>query len=96
MGAQPYASDAEGGRGTLRRGDRRGSRMRAKSFTLYFLEGQDEFTVESKEIFETVFVEIAQVSGSGSRRRRPHRHGGQAMHSTTRSRCDAPRRFGRR
>jgi OmpA-OmpF porin, OOP family len=34
--------------------------IRAKSFTLYFLEGQDEFTVESKEIFETVFAEIAR------------------------------------
>jgi outer membrane protein OmpA-like peptidoglycan-associated protein len=34
--------------------------IRAKSFTLYFLEGQDEFTAESKEIFETVFAEIAK------------------------------------
>jgi outer membrane protein OmpA-like peptidoglycan-associated protein len=34
--------------------------IRAKSFTLYFLEGQDEFTVESKETFETVFTEITK------------------------------------
>ena len=34
--------------------------MRAKSFTLYFLEGQDEFTADSKEDFEKIFVEIAK------------------------------------
>src|SRR5215471_915449 len=34
--------------------------MRAESFTLYFLEGQDEFTAESKQVFETVFVEISK------------------------------------
>lgn len=34
--------------------------MRAKSFTLYFLEGQNEFTAESKEDLEKVFVEIAK------------------------------------
>lgn len=34
--------------------------MRAESFTLYFLEGQDEFTVESKQDFEKVLVEITK------------------------------------
>ncbi|HVN34411.1 MAG TPA: OmpA family protein [Casimicrobiaceae bacterium] len=33
---------------------------RAESFRLYFLEGQDELTVESKQAFETVLVEIAK------------------------------------
>jgi len=33
---------------------------RAQSFTLYFLEAQDELTVESKEAFETVLVEITK------------------------------------
>src|SRR6516164_212582 len=34
--------------------------MRPESFTLYFVEGQDEFTAESKQVFETVFVEISK------------------------------------
>ena len=33
---------------------------RAESFTLYFLEGQDELTAESKQAFETVLVEITK------------------------------------
>jgi outer membrane protein OmpA-like peptidoglycan-associated protein len=34
--------------------------MRPKPFTLYFLEGRDEFTDESKQEFEKVFVEISK------------------------------------
>jgi len=33
---------------------------RASSFTLYFVEGQDEFTVESKAILDDVFAEIVK------------------------------------
>ncbi|MEO8303624.1 MAG: OmpA family protein [Betaproteobacteria bacterium] len=33
---------------------------RATSFTLYFVEGQDEFTVESKAVLEGMFAEIAK------------------------------------
>src|SRR4029453_411018 len=59
MGAQPYTSDAK--EVQARFGAAIAAQpMRAKSFTLYFLEGQDEFTVESKEIFENVFVEISK------------------------------------
>jgi len=59
MGAQAYTSDAK--EVEARFGAAMAAQpMRAKSFTLYFLEGQDEFTVESKEIFETVFVEISR------------------------------------
>ena len=32
---------------------------RPKQFTLYFIEGKDEFTDESKQIVESVFAEIA-------------------------------------
>lgn len=35
---------------------------RATSFTLYFIEGQDEFTVESKAVLDTMFAEIAKYS----------------------------------
>jgi outer membrane protein OmpA-like peptidoglycan-associated protein len=59
MGAQPYRSDPK--EVEARFGAALAAQpIRAKSFTLYFLEGQDEFTVESKEIFETVFAEIAK------------------------------------
>lgn len=59
MGAQAYTSDAK--EIEARFGAAIGAQpMRAKSFTLYFLEGQDEFTAESKAIFETVFVEISK------------------------------------
>jgi len=34
--------------------------QRAVSFTLYFVEGKDEFTEESKRIVESVFAEIAK------------------------------------
>jgi outer membrane protein OmpA-like peptidoglycan-associated protein len=34
--------------------------LRAVSFTLYFVEGKDEFTDESKRIVENVFSEIAK------------------------------------
>jgi len=34
--------------------------MRPASFTLYFVEGQDELTADSKTVLETVFVEIAK------------------------------------
>ena len=33
---------------------------RRASFTLYFVEGKDEFTEESKQVVETVFAEIAK------------------------------------
>ena len=33
---------------------------RPASFTLYFVEGKDEFTDESKQVVETVFAEIAK------------------------------------
>lgn len=33
---------------------------RRASFTLYFVEGKDEFTDESKQVVETVFAEIAK------------------------------------
>ena len=59
LGAQPYTSDQK--EVDARFGAALAAQpIRAKSFTLYFLEGQDEFTVESKEIFETVFTEIAK------------------------------------
>jgi len=34
--------------------------QRAVSFTLYFVEGKDEFTDESKRVVDTVFAEIAK------------------------------------
>jgi outer membrane protein OmpA-like peptidoglycan-associated protein len=34
--------------------------MRPKQFTLYFIEGKDEFTEESKHIVEGVFAEISR------------------------------------
>src|SRR5689334_13240528 len=34
--------------------------QRAASFTLYFIEGKDEFTDESKRVVESVFSEIAK------------------------------------
>ena len=34
--------------------------LRPTSFTLYFIEGGDEFTAESKQILESVFSEIAK------------------------------------
>lgn len=34
--------------------------MRPKQFTLYFIEGKDEFTDASKQIVESVFAEIAR------------------------------------
>lgn len=59
LGAQQYRSDAK--EVEARFGAALAAQpIRAKSFTLYFLEGQDELTVESKEIFETVFVEITK------------------------------------
>ena len=59
LGAQAYASDQK--EVDARFGAALAAQpIRAKSFTLYFLEGQDEFTVESKETFETVFTEIAK------------------------------------
>ena len=59
LGAQPYTSDQK--EVDARFGAALAAQpIRAKSFTLYFLEGQDEFTVESKETFETVFTEIAK------------------------------------
>ena len=59
MGAQPYTSDAK--EVEARFGAALAAQpARAKSFTLYFLEGQDELTVESKAIFESVFVEITK------------------------------------
>ena len=59
LGAQPYTSDAK--EVQTRFGAALAAQpARAKSFTLYFLEGQDELTMESKEIFETAFVEIAK------------------------------------
>jgi outer membrane protein OmpA-like peptidoglycan-associated protein len=59
LGAQSYTSDQK--EVDARFGAALAAQpIRAKSFTLYFLEGQDEFTVESKEIFETVFTEIAK------------------------------------
>jgi len=33
---------------------------RARSFTLYFVEGKDEFTEDSKRVVESVFTEIAR------------------------------------
>jgi outer membrane protein OmpA-like peptidoglycan-associated protein len=57
LGPQAYASDQK--EVEARFGSALGAQpMRAKSFTLYFLEGQDEFTAESKENFEKVFAEI--------------------------------------
>ena len=59
MGAQRYTSDAK--EVDARFGTALAAQpLRAKSFALYFLEGQDELTVESKATFETVFVEIAK------------------------------------
>lgn len=59
LGAQPYTSDQK--EVDARFGAALAAQpIRAKSFTLYFLEGQDEFTVESKDTFETVFTEIAK------------------------------------
>src|SRR5258705_4686855 len=59
LGAQPYTSDQK--EVDARFGAALAAQpIRAKSFTLYFLEGQDEFTVESKETFETVFTEITK------------------------------------
>lgn len=59
LGAQPYTSDQK--EVDARFGAALAAQpIRAKSFTLYFLEGQDEFTVESKGTFETVFTEIAK------------------------------------
>src|SRR5580765_1102908 len=59
LGAQQYTSDQK--EVDARFGAALAAQpIRAKSFTLYFLEGQDEFTADSKEIFETVFTEIAK------------------------------------
>ena len=59
MGAQAYTSDAK--EVEARFGAAIAAQpMRAKSFTLYFLEGQDELTVESKENFEKAFVEVSK------------------------------------
>ncbi len=33
---------------------------RSADFTLYFITGEDEFTIESKQVFEEVFMEIAR------------------------------------
>jgi outer membrane protein OmpA-like peptidoglycan-associated protein len=58
-GGQPYTSDQK--EVETRFGAALAAQpMRAESFTLYFLEGQDEFTAESKQVFETVFVEISK------------------------------------
>ena len=57
LGTQPYTSDQK--EVDTRFGTALAAQpMRARSFTLYFLEGQNEFTAESKEDFERVFVEI--------------------------------------
>ena len=59
LGTQPYTSDQK--EVDARFGAALAAQpMRAKSFTLYFLEGQDEFTAQSKEDFEKVFVEITK------------------------------------
>ena len=59
LGAQTYTSDQK--EVDARFSAALGAQpMRAKSFTLYFLEGQNEFTAESKEDLEKVFVEIAK------------------------------------
>jgi outer membrane protein OmpA-like peptidoglycan-associated protein len=58
-GGQPYTSDQN--EVDARFGAALAAQpMRPESFTLYFVEGQDEFTAESKQVFETVFVEISK------------------------------------
>ena len=58
-GGQPYTSDQN--EVDARFGPALAAQpMRPESFTLYFLEGQDEFTAESKQVFENVFVEISR------------------------------------
>jgi outer membrane protein OmpA-like peptidoglycan-associated protein len=59
LGAQPYTSDpkdveAKFGKALA------AMPSRPTRFTLYFSEGQDEFTAESTTTFETVFAEIAK------------------------------------
>ena len=58
FGARPYSSTPEEVQAKF--GAALASQpLRAVSFTLYFVEGKDEFTEESKRIVESVFSEIA-------------------------------------
>jgi outer membrane protein OmpA-like peptidoglycan-associated protein len=58
-GAQPATSSAE--QVQARFGDALAARpLPPASFTLYFIEGRDEFTAESKRDFDGVFSEIAR------------------------------------
>jgi OmpA-OmpF porin, OOP family len=59
MGAQAYTSDPK--EVEARFGAALAAQPRPPaSFTLYFIEGQDELTAESAAVFETVFAEIAK------------------------------------
>jgi outer membrane protein OmpA-like peptidoglycan-associated protein len=59
FGARPYTSTPEEVQAKF--GAALASQpLRAVSFTLYFVEGKDEFTEESKRIVESVFSEIAR------------------------------------
>ena len=60
-------------------------------FTLYFVEGKDEFTDESKRIVDGVFAEIAKRPVPDVHRHRPHRHGRQRCGQRRARRASAPR-----
>ncbi len=69
--------------------------IRAETFVLYFVEGKDEFTDESKRLVDKVLAEVAVSpvcrTCSSSDTRTPS----APTSSTTRSDCAAPRRFAR-
>ena len=69
-----------------------GAALPPAPFTLFFVEGKDEFTDESKRDLDGVFAEIAKRPIPDVDRHRPHRHGRQRRAQRQRCRASAPTR----